>query len=386
MTLEQALLETTIGDTPAKSAIVAARDAADPQPVELESAAEADVAFTAAALDSDAFPHILEAVVAYAPYESLLALRATCRGLKAQVDTILAAHVALAGADDEGEVAPRGMYTVITPYGAAPSLRGARAARFAPRWDRPIALEPEHSLLRHTRVLDVQAPVAIPDEEVLALHLANVHTARLHTTIFEDRLPLDLLYLTRIPTVVQFARLDQLSDVARAWVSDLSDHVRTLILNLEFDLGAMDDDKLDASFVSDRLHLFRLPQTLGEFVLVCRVTSEGTFSNAQLRRLSVQLARAVGFEISVSLDNRNGLHGPRFTLVGLDAIGALAGHEPGHMRERVQEIVHGEVESLLGRGNHDVFTRRVLGRMSFPTLDEYEARVGAAEFGLRTRL
>jgi hypothetical protein len=48
-----------------------------------------------APLDTEAFPKILEAVLSFAPYESLLALRATSRSVRDRCDALIVKHIAL---------------------------------------------------------------------------------------------------------------------------------------------------------------------------------------------------------------------------------------------------------------------------------------------------
>ncbi|CAK9780447.1 hypothetical protein CC85DRAFT_300397 [Cutaneotrichosporon oleaginosum] len=51
------------------------------------------------AIPIDTHPHILDAILAHAPYESLLALRAACRSLRGRVDALLVQHIAFLGID-----------------------------------------------------------------------------------------------------------------------------------------------------------------------------------------------------------------------------------------------------------------------------------------------
>ncbi len=96
-------------------------------------------------LDRTAFPHIFETVFKYAPYESLLVLRATCSELRDQVDEVLLHHIVVrapAGTSLIGRL----LGTLATPPSSVRSVLGRM-----PRTDWSL----DEHLAEAVRVVDI---------------------------------------------------------------------------------------------------------------------------------------------------------------------------------------------------------------------------------------
>jgi hypothetical protein len=129
---------------------------------------------TVPALDAGLYPHIFEAIVAYAPTASLVVLRQTCRHLRDLTRPMLFHHVVFVPVVVEyGAMMDDRVGEIHVRTGVPPHLY---LGRFRIRRDYPLHAQPE---LRRTRVLDVYEFPSIwkeaLDQIVLNMpHLRNV--------------------------------------------------------------------------------------------------------------------------------------------------------------------------------------------------------------------
>lgn len=145
----------------------------------------------ASPLDATAYPHLLDAIFAYAPRSSLLALRGASQALRERVDAEFLQHAVISVSDDGGALSLRSRV-----YGRVPALadhapvrlplRPLRTNPGSPAVDGAVRLA--HTL-SHPSVLDVHTslvPLAIasrrrlPAPFSLPPAFANVHTVRVH--------------------------------------------------------------------------------------------------------------------------------------------------------------------------------------------------------------
>lgn len=187
-----------------------------------------------AVVDHEAFPGIVDTILAYASWTELCVIRQTSKAFLAKADAILARHLILTAYD--------GMTVSIkSPYGPVPSLYD----RPLIDWTRPgdkkntIALKNARQTLAHARVVDLIGPEGRA-LRLIAKMLTNVKTLR----IMQDG-EFDLAHRStiRAEKVVLFAHVGQLEGDPQETL--IKPTVKKLVINILYhDLGLSHDSIL----------------------------------------------------------------------------------------------------------------------------------------------
>lgn len=319
-----------------------------------------------AVLDYSAYPHILDLVLALAPKQSLIALRAASHDLRDRADAILCRHI---------------MFTSYSPneiFGKAGGIPGLWPAC---EWKE----EGEARVLSHARVADIVGPFGAPDTRSAQLNsaLANLQAVRLR---HHPAGPLSMVCPLRAPLLVTFTTFQEVGSwdyPAVAEVGPVPEGVERFVLNLRYDPGR-------SWMPQAHVPPFARPRSLQHVVIVFTEKTTHQEEEVWFRRPT----KPMGILNSIVLGMAMAIpRGVGYTLVDVETIRPewLASDASGTPITRsrpdaVQLAVVASVAAGLKRWERwsDEEAAAATSGIAFRTRQEYRAEVGDEAFELHT--
>ncbi|WOO80608.1 uncharacterized protein LOC62_03G004133 [Vanrija pseudolonga] len=352
-------------------------------------------------LDATAYPHLLDAIFAYAPRSSLLALRAASSTLRDRVDAEFLQHAVISVSDDGGALSLRSR-----AYGRVPSLADHAPVRLPlPRPLRTDKGKPPSAdgtlrlahTLSHPSVLDVHTslvPLAIASRRRLPAPFAlppafsKVHTVRVHHP--EAGWSQGVYTLSPTPgtprTLVLFpsgATRDSYywyQDERYRHALDLS-AVRRLVVHVA-----------PGVWGGEALAVLRWAGAEEVALLVNGKAGPGTGTEGTAKAGWSDAAREIAARICVRLSAWKGAEvAARFVVVDMATVrGEAVRQPPKSEEERIDELQALLLGGVAPRIPHapapelSEKERAILGRITILAKDEYAATLTSAQFELET--
>ncbi|BEI84561.1 hypothetical protein CcaverHIS002_0411650 [Cutaneotrichosporon cavernicola] len=316
-------------------------------------------------LDSSAYPHILESVLAYAPKEALIALRGVSTNLRDRVDAVLCRHI---------------LFTSYSPNEIFGKTGGIPGLWPACDWKE----EGEVRVLSHARVADIIGPFGAPDARAsqLSSTLNRLEAVRLR---HHPAGPLSMICPLSAPLLVTFTTLTEVGSwdhPAVAEVGPVPDGVERFVLNLRYDPGR--------SWMS-QAHIppFSRPKSLKYVVIVFTEKTTHQEEEVWFRRASKPMGLLNSIVLGMTMAIPKGVE---YTLVdaetlrpewlGNDGTGTIVGREEGAIEGAVKDSVVAGLKKW--ERWSDQVAAEAAGAIAFRTRAEYRAEVGEAAFELHT--
>jgi len=339
---------------------------------------------TAITLDHQRYPHILNAIVSYAPHESLIALRAASRHLRNRCDDKMAAHLVLNVSLHASQNAWAMIIKTRGNKGRVPCLfdwHHMRDAGDFDKWYDMFATGNDLDVLAHTRVLDLVG--ALPMH--VALILGKFKT--LHTLRCDGPPPESLAYRTteQIRTVVVFTDLerDWLGENLRPPYENLPPNITKLVVVVAFDDSNFNLHRERPSPSEIMLTRTIYSDDLAEIVYVLRAYNPAP----EYPQLKV-LLRLITVIVMHKLKAR-----VKYTFVVNHRYGAKYKDAPPVDENLFNAKLRGMINAQLARLATDMFCTwdqetmdAVKANIEVVTLKEYVQRVGAVTATLETDL
>jgi hypothetical protein len=316
-------------------------------------------------LDSSSYPHILDAVLDYAPKQALIALRGVSHTIRDRADAILCRHI---------------LFTSYAPNEIFGKGGGVPGLWPACEWKE----EGEARVLSHARVADIVGPFGAPDARAaqLASALAGLEAVRLR---HHPAGPLSMMCPLRAPLLVTFTTFSEVGSwdyPAVAEVGPIPDGVERFVLNLRYDPGRSWMPQAHVPPLSR-------PRSLKSVVIVFTEKTTHQEEEVWFRRAS----KPMGILNSIVLGMTMALpRGVGYTLVdaetlrpewlGNDGTGAPVPRAPGAIETAIKASVAAGLKKW-ERWSDEVAAEAV-GAIAFRTRAEYRAEVGEAAFELHT--
>lgn len=316
-------------------------------------------------LDSTSYPHILDAVLDYAPKEALITLRAVSHHLRDRADAILCRHI---------------LFTSYSPNGIFGKGGGIPGLWPACEWKE----EGEARVLSHARIADIVGPFGAPDTRAaqLASALAQLQAVRLR---HHPAGPLPMVCPLRAPLLVTFTTFAEVGSwdyPAVADVGPVPDGVEHFVLNLRYDPGR-------SWMPQAHVPPFVRPRSLQHVVIVFTEKTTHQEEEVWFRRAS----KPMGLLNSIVLGMAMALpRGVRYTLVDTETLrpewlGSDAGGTPvPRAQGAIQSAIKTSVAAGLKRweGWSDEAAAEAVEAIAFRSRAEYRADVGEPAFELHT--
>lgn len=317
-------------------------------------------------LDSSAYPHILDAVVAYAPKASLLALRAVSHALRDRADAILCHHI------------------LFTSY--APNEIFSRAGPIPGLWPAcDWKEEGEVRVLSHARVADIVGPFGAPDARAAQLNSALSHLQAVRLR-HHPAGPLSTTCPFSAPLLVTFTTFSEVGSwdyPAIAEVGPVPEGVERFVLNLRYDPGR--------SWMS-QAHIppFARPRTLKHVVVVFTEKTTHQEEEVWFRRATKPMGLLNSIVLGMTMAIPRGV---QYTLVDVETIrpewlGSDAAGTPitRNSADAIQRAIVASVQAGLKRWERwtDEEAAEATDKIKFYTRAQYRAEVGDAAFELHT--
>jgi len=332
-------------------------------------------------LDHLSYPHIMDLIIAYAPDESRIALRAASRTYKHQMDKLLCSHIKINN-------------RVVLSHFVAPFYRGKIPGLRFNGDDVSMAERDECLRLLHThcRVVDYYRSVGLlyRDRDVLAPALANVRLVRRQDPV---------LCQIRTPAVVDFLIVSPRS-MRASWFAPLAvglapipEGATTMIVSVifhphhpRFVIPRAECCISDSSRLPDcQLNIVSFARYLERVVVILTPRTEGLppAPPAAMNLPRQRLGLLCGVVDAMSLR----IPDVQFTLVGLDELDPLwLGLPPATSQRDREAAVLDAIEAEWVQWRPSELQRGVRAQeyIEFVSRDEYKRRIGPYEYDLHT--
>ncbi|KLT44661.1 hypothetical protein CC85DRAFT_283306, partial [Cutaneotrichosporon oleaginosum] len=314
-------------------------------------------------LDAAAYPHILDAVLAYAPREVLITLRGVSHELRDRADAILCRHI------------------LFTSY--SPNEIFGKTGRIPGLWPAGWKEEGEARVLSHARVADIVGPFGAPDARARQIASAcALDAVRLRHHPAGPLSSVCPLPAPLLATFTTFAEVGSWDHPAVADVGPVPDGVETLVVNLRYDPGR-------SWMPQAHVPPLARPRSLRRVVLVFTEKTTHQEEEVWFRRASKPMGLLNSLVLGMTMALPRGV---RYTLVdaetlrpewlGCDGTGAAVHRAPGAIEAAVKASVAAGV--MRWERWSDEQAAEAVQAIEFRTRAEYRAEIGEAAFELHT--